>query len=185
MRAATPQGFPCCAVILFHACHRHYPGGIGGCMFRSLPHRCQPSPLFRRVGFRVNHFGACSTFTRVTACMIAKSLEGPSTPKASTISLPPSLLRLLPAGATVAGWDSHPLNDSAFARRTESRFSTYFEPARSPLSRKQSGVHRESLPTVHRCNHRLPRVGFFIGSEFRQFRARSFGRQGRRKDSPE
>ena len=42
----------------------------------------------------------------------------PSTPKASTASLPPRLLRLLPAGATVAGQDSHPLEDSAFARRT-------------------------------------------------------------------
>jgi hypothetical protein len=51
--------------------------------------------------------------------MIAKSLEGPSTPKASTASLPPRLLRLLPAGATVAGRDSHPLNDSAFSRRTQ------------------------------------------------------------------
>jgi hypothetical protein len=29
------------------------------------------------------------------------------------------LLRLLPAGATVAGWASHPLEDRAFARRTE------------------------------------------------------------------
>jgi hypothetical protein len=28
------------------------------------------------------------------------------------------LLRLLPAGATVAGWDSHPLENSAFPRRT-------------------------------------------------------------------
>jgi peptidoglycan/LPS O-acetylase OafA/YrhL len=28
------------------------------------------------------------------------------------------LLRLRPAGATVAGWDSHPLEDRAFARRT-------------------------------------------------------------------
>ena len=41
------------------------------------------------------------------------------TPKASAASLPPRLLRLLPAGATVAGWDSHPLKDRAFARRTK------------------------------------------------------------------
>ena len=94
------------------------PAESTGCMFRSLPHRYQPSPQCRRVGFRINLFEACSTFTGVTACMIAKSLEGPSTPKASTTSLPPSLLRLLPAGATVAGRDSHPLNDSAFSRRT-------------------------------------------------------------------
>ena len=31
---------------------------------------------------------------------------------------PARLLRLLPAGATAAGWDSHPLEDRAFARRT-------------------------------------------------------------------
>jgi hypothetical protein len=32
--------------------------------------------------------------------------------------LPPRLLRLLPAGATVAGRDSHPLKDRALARHT-------------------------------------------------------------------
>ena len=45
-------------------------------------------------------------------------LKRPSTPEASAASLPPRLLRLLPAGAKVAGWDSHPLKDRAFARRT-------------------------------------------------------------------
>ena len=38
-------------------------------------------------------------------------------PKASAISSPPELLRLLPAGA-VAGWGLHPLESAAFARRT-------------------------------------------------------------------
>src|SRR6266436_581686 len=38
-------------------------------------------------------------------------------PKASAISSPPQLLRLLPAGA-VAGWDLHPLESAAFSRRT-------------------------------------------------------------------
>src|SRR6184192_63261 len=38
-------------------------------------------------------------------------------PKASDISLPACLLRLLPAGA-VAGWGLHPLESVAFARRT-------------------------------------------------------------------
>src|SRR5437016_3029709 len=50
--------------------------------------------------------------------MFAKSLSGPSTPKASVASLPPRLLRLLQPGAKVAGWGSHPLKDRAFARRT-------------------------------------------------------------------
>jgi len=38
-------------------------------------------------------------------------------PKASPISLPPWLPRLLPAGA-VAGWGLHPLENAAFPRRT-------------------------------------------------------------------
>src|SRR5260221_7101205 len=38
-------------------------------------------------------------------------------PKASAISSPPQLLRLLPAGA-VAGWDLHPLESAALSRRT-------------------------------------------------------------------
>jgi hypothetical protein len=42
-----------------------------------------------------------------------------STPEASEASLPPLLLRLLPAGATVAGWGSHPLEVCTFPRRTE------------------------------------------------------------------
>src|ERR1019366_7551388 len=37
--------------------------------------------------------------------------------KASATSLPPCLLRLLPAGA-VAGWGLHPLESAAFSRRT-------------------------------------------------------------------
>jgi hypothetical protein len=38
-------------------------------------------------------------------------------PKASAISSPPRLLRLLPAGA-IAGWDLHPLESATFPRRT-------------------------------------------------------------------
>jgi len=118
-RLPTRWAFPCCAVFLFHACHRHYPGGTSGCSLRSLPQRWQPSPLLSWVGFRVNLFEACSAFTHVTACMVAKSLSGPSTPKASAASLLVRLLRLLPAGAKDAGWGLHPRKDRAFARRTK------------------------------------------------------------------
>lgn len=45
--------------------------------------------------------------------------EEPVTRKASDASLPPHLLSLLPAGVTVAGWESHPLRNRALARRTE------------------------------------------------------------------
>jgi len=63
------------------------------------------------------------------ACMLAKSLNEPSTPEASVASLPQRLLRLLPAGTIVAGRDSHPLKNNASSQRTstnpiENMFST-------------------------------------------------------------
>src|ERR1700704_307171 len=61
---------------------------------------------------------ACSAFTRVAACTLARSPYFVTRyPKASDISSPPCLLRLLPAGA-VAGSDLHPLENADFSRRT-------------------------------------------------------------------
>ena len=107
-------------VPLFHACRRQYPGGIDRCSRRSLPDRWQPSPFYRRVGFRITRFEACAAFTLVAARMVAES------PKATLFASEcfrrfcclHHPLRLLPAGATVAGRDSHPLRNGAFARRT-------------------------------------------------------------------
>src|SRR6202045_4624463 len=71
-----------------------------------------------RVGLHIVLFEACSAFTRVAACTLARSPYFVTRyPKASDISSPPCLLRLLPAGA-VAGWDLHPLESAAFSRRT-------------------------------------------------------------------
>src|SRR6202023_1898334 len=71
-----------------------------------------------RVGLHIVLFEACSAVTRVAACTLARSpYFVPRYPKASDISSPPCLLRLLPAGA-VAGWDLHPLESAAFSRRT-------------------------------------------------------------------
>ena len=63
---------------------------------------------------------ACSAFTRVAACVLAESPTGdPSSSECfSAVRYLPAPLRLLPAGATVAGRDSHPLGHSAFPRRT-------------------------------------------------------------------
>ena len=44
--------------------------------------------------------------------------KGPSTPEDSADSLPPRLLQLLPVETKVTGRDSHPLKNSALARRT-------------------------------------------------------------------
>src|SRR3984893_3679778 len=71
-----------------------------------------------RVGLHIVLFEACSAFTRVAACTLARSPYFVTRyPKASDISSPPWLLRLLPAGS-VAGWDLHPLESAAFSRRT-------------------------------------------------------------------
>jgi len=83
-------------------------------------HRLRPSPCVRWVGSCINLFEACSAFTHVTACMLAKSPMRPSTPKASAASLPPLLLRLLPGGANqFPDGISLPLRTSVFSRRTD------------------------------------------------------------------
>ncbi len=66
-----------------------------------------------------NCFEACSAFTRVSACMLVKSPKGdPLHRSTSADSSPPPPPRLLPAGTTVDGWDSHPLKIAAFTRHT-------------------------------------------------------------------
>ena len=84
---------------LFPACRRHYPGGAGRCWRRSLPDPWQPSPLNRRVGFRVIGFEACTAFRILRP---AWSLNRPRRPFAievlQTMSLPPS------SAPTVTGW---------------------------------------------------------------------------------
>src|SRR5215831_6894393 len=69
-------GFPCCAALRVQACRRQYPGGTADGI-GSLPGcpRRRPSLLFRQVGSRITRFEACSAFTHVTACLLAKSPE--------------------------------------------------------------------------------------------------------------
>ena len=69
---ATGRASRVASIALFHTCCRHYPGGTGRCVRRSLPDRCQPSPASGRVGFRIKRFEACSAFSRVTARVFAE-----------------------------------------------------------------------------------------------------------------
>jgi hypothetical protein len=55
--------------------------------------RLRPSPSFRKVGVHIGRFEACSTFTRVTACLLAASPSDTLFSKAPTVSLPPPPLR--------------------------------------------------------------------------------------------
>ena len=66
-------GFPCYVRFPLHACQRQYPGGIPQMLSLVSSTGRRPSPILRRVGFRVVLFEACSAFTRVPACMLAKS----------------------------------------------------------------------------------------------------------------
>jgi hypothetical protein len=85
------------------ACRRHYPGRtiIGdhgsfplSAMAAAFPFSDGGSAPAKRV------FGACSTFTHVTACTLAESLNDPFPLEASTWKSPAKPLELLPARMT-------------------------------------------------------------------------------------
>lgn len=82
--------------------------------------RRRPSPAIRRVGSRISFFEACSAFIARFGLHTLAGAFRPFSPEASEISLPTSLLRLLPTVATLVGWESHPLKFRAFSRRIDS-----------------------------------------------------------------
>ena len=116
---ATDRASRVATAPLFHACRRQYPGGAGRCPRRSLSGRCQPSPIFDG---SASALPVSRPARRSLALRPTWSLSRPRRPVApecfsrSRYLLQP--LRLLPAGATVAGRGSHPLGDGTFPRRT-------------------------------------------------------------------
>ena len=65
--------FPCCAWSPLPACRRHYPGRSDGICSLVRFHLLRPS-LETVAGRLLHHcFRACSAFTHVTACTLAKS----------------------------------------------------------------------------------------------------------------
>jgi hypothetical protein len=93
-------------------------------------------------------------------------MRGTLYPKASDISSPPCLLRLLPAGA-VAGRVSHPLESAAFARRTPISDIRGKQIAAS----KQASVSRRRIASSHAGAERdplMPKDGRRIGVEFKR-----------------
>jgi hypothetical protein len=145
-------------------CRRHYPGGIVG-EGRSR------SPKAHDSGLPHPFAGSASTFAvsrpaqrslHVTACLLAESPNGSFPSKASVVSLPLRPLRLLPAGARVAGEELHLLKIDAFSRRTKGtayvcvpleRKCTLFPFRVTPsrvfcLERRQTGAERMRPPAV-------------------------------------
>ena len=95
-----------------HACRRHYHGGAGGHVARTPIGVSLPS--VPKVGLRISIFrGLLSVHSRYGLHARQVAMR-PSTSEASAASLPPRLLRLLLAGATVARRESHPLKTDAF-----------------------------------------------------------------------
>ena len=104
-------GFPCC--VRFPCVH-----AAAATPVQRSSHPAVSAFPEGSVGLHIVLFEVCSAFTRVATCTLARSPYFVTRyPKASDISSPPCLLRLLPAEA-VAGWDLHPLESAAFSRRT-------------------------------------------------------------------
>ena len=145
------------SIPLFHACCRQYPGGTCRCMRRSLPDRCQPSPLS---GGSASALHVSRPARRSLVLRPAWSLSRPWRPVTSKcfrrcrcLHHP---LRLLPAGATVAGRDSHPLKNGALHGAPDKRLYINFGSA--PLLEMRD-LSAQALGTPHRmpekCRIRL------------------------------
>ena len=97
-------GFPCCVPSPLQTCRRHYPGGIVGDRFSGVTPSSPTTAAFPvYCAGRLPHFGlsrpAQRSLTLRPACSLSRQ-KRPVASKAPTISLPPSPLRLLPAGTT-------------------------------------------------------------------------------------
>jgi len=133
LRATTShrRGFPCSDDFLFHACRRHYPGGTARCCRYHVGRR-RPSLKTRQVGFRNFLFEACSAFTRVSACMVAKSPQVTRyTRVLQRICYLLAPLWLLPAERPIGRVGFAPTENRRLSRRTE------FSERRSCTSRRR------------------------------------------------
>jgi hypothetical protein len=87
----------CWVSVCRHAVATTPVGPLGHVASRGVtPHfrqRRRPSPFCWRVGSHIISFGACSAFTRVTACLLARPPRRPVVSEASAVSLPLPPLR--------------------------------------------------------------------------------------------
>ena len=86
-----------------------------------LAHSPSPVSLPRmggRVGLCIGIFEACSAFTRVTACTLAGSSKMTRYIRGFSHFVTSMTAPIASGWSKIAGWDSHPLRNAAFARRT-------------------------------------------------------------------
>ena len=86
-----------------------------------LAHSPSPISLPRkggRVGLCNVLFEDCSAFTRVTACTLAKSPKVTLYTRGFSHFVTSVTAPIASGRSKIAGWDSHPLENAAFARRT-------------------------------------------------------------------
>jgi len=64
-------------VLLRNSIYKHAvtntPVSLSGALIAHLPRQLRPSPKYTRVGTHITLCEACSVFTHVTACLLAKS----------------------------------------------------------------------------------------------------------------
>jgi hypothetical protein len=113
------RGFPCCPPFPLAYMPSPLPRWVLRVSSLNRYQRRRPSPFLSRVGSHVTRFEACSAFTHVTACMLADPPRGHLLKCFSPVRYLLEPLQVLPAGATVAGRDSHPLETTRLPRRTE------------------------------------------------------------------
>ena len=118
------RGFPCCLSIPLSRMPSSLPrwDRLGKLLvpIRDSSSRRRPSPLSRRLGSHITLFEACSTFTRVTACVLADSPKEAFSWSASA-DLVTSFHRpkCYWQEQLVARRGSHPLKSTSLSRHTE------------------------------------------------------------------
>ena len=114
-------GSPPITQITFPACRAHYPGGPNRCLSVSSLF-ARPSPVNGRVGIHDFTFGACSSFTRVTAYWVACPPKADFCPEASTRPVTrPSRSVATTSYRQLHEWILLPLVISAVGAHVESR----------------------------------------------------------------
>jgi len=98
--ASPPEASRVTVGFHLYACCRHYPGRTSWTKSLNKSNSHRPSPLFKRIGFCITLFEACSTFTHARGLRTRQVAQGdPLHRSAFNEELRFSLLRLLPTGA--------------------------------------------------------------------------------------